>query len=372
MPLFFLAAILSSILFFANPANASATEFKFLGDKVFPTSTVVDGIPFGGISGLAWDDKAKVFLAVSDDRGRVGPPRFYELKVSLNSTQTTDSSKSHLNVQVVKTVILRKPDGQDFTNNSVDFESISINLNGNILIASEPNPTGPVRVFEFTREGLFVKNWPVPTKFQTQYREDGTEASGTRTNLGFEAMRVDLVNKRVLFGTENALVQDGLVAGSRHGSVSRIWSRSLEGSRKTNMERAYFVEPVEGEHSDFTPLTRGLVEFIIFENKYWALERSYVQGIGNNIYLYEFDPNSAADISHLPSLETANYSVISKKLILNFSSIISQLSPEHPRLDNTEAGSVGLLPDGTRFVLFASDNNFNPSQATQFLAFKVK
>src|SRR3989475_313440 len=49
--------------------------------------------------------------------------------------------------------------------------------------------------------------------------------------------------------------------------------------------------------------------------------------------------------------------------------LVADLSTVQPgRLDNMEAMSWGPpLPDGTRVLVFASDDNFNPAQANQIL-----
>ena len=42
------------------------------------------------------------------------------------------------------------------------------------------------------------------------------------------------------------------------------------------------------------------------------------------------------------------------------------------RVDNIEGMSWGpMLADGKRSLVLVSDNNFNPAQVTQFLAFEV-
>ena len=54
--------------------------------------------------------------------------------------------------------------------------------------------------------------------------------------------------------------------------------------------------------------------------------------------------------------------VAAKQLIADLSTV------QRGRLDNMEAMSWGPpLPDGTRVLVFASDDNFNPAQANQIL-----
>lgn len=355
-----------------SESDARSVDLEFIDDNVFATGTMIDGKEFGGISGLAWNSEKQVFFAISDDRGSRAPVRYYHLKFQLSGAPPNEVFQ----IEVVKTVILKDANGSEFPPYSIDPEAISILPSGNILISSEPSPQSPVRILEFTEAGQLVQDWGAPEKFKTIYTPSGEATFGTRTNFGFEAMRVDRAKGLVILGIENALVQDDETASSRNGSVSRILTLPIgQTSTKENQfaEYAYFVEKAPGDYDSTVPQTRGLVEFLVVDGKYWSLERSYIQGQGNFVHLYSWERGRAADIKHLPSLRTANYKVVSKKLVLDFSTIANRLGAEHPRIDNIEAAALGPeLNDGSRLVLFASDNNFNSNQATQFLAFRLR
>jgi hypothetical protein len=61
-----------------------------------------------------------------------------------------------------------------------------------------------------------------------------------------------------------------------------------------------------------------------------------------------------------------------KRLILDLSKPSELGSAALPFIDNVEGASFGpTLSDGHRSLVLVSDNNFNPEQITQFLAFEI-
>ena len=63
---------------------------------------------------------------------------------------------------------------------------------------------------------------------------------------------------------------------------------------------------------------------------------------------------------------------MTKRLILNLDTLPELGSLALPRIDNIEGVSFGPdLPNGHRSLVMVSDNNFNPLQITQILAFEV-
>ena len=53
-------------------------ELRFLGQQIIPTATQFQGTQFGGLSGFAYDERRRVFYALSDDQTNV---RFYTLRI---------------------------------------------------------------------------------------------------------------------------------------------------------------------------------------------------------------------------------------------------------------------------------------------------
>ena len=94
-----------------------------------------------------------------------------------------------------------------------------------------------------------------------------------------------------------------------------------------------------------------------FNNEFMiGMERSFsvgVPGTGNSIKLYKI------------SLPGSHGRFVSKTLLLDLESLGIPL-------DNVEGMTFGpRLPDGRQSIVLVSDNNFAPSQFTQFLLFAL-
>jgi len=63
---------------------------------------------------------------------------------------------------------------------------------------------------------------------------------------------------------------------------------------------------------------------------------------------------------------------VKKELVLDLDAILPRLDPKHASTDNIESMTFGpRLPNGHRTLLLLSDDNFNPFQRTQVLAFEI-
>jgi len=81
-------------------------------------------------------------------------------------------------------------------------------------------------------------------------------------------------------------------------------------------------------------------------------------------------PNSLSLLRKSYNINPASVSVMRKRLIIDFESIASNL--QNRRIDNVEGMCFGpKLPNGNLTLVVVSDDNFNPSQVTQFIAFEV-
>ena len=94
-----------------------------------------------------------------------------------------------------------------------------------------------------------------------------------------------------------------------------------------------------------------------------VLERAYSAGAGFHARLYRIDTRDASDTLALPALAPGNHRPAAKTLVADF----ARLGLE--RVDNIEGMTWGQpLPGGGCVLVFVSDDNFNPAQATQFIA----
>ena len=110
----------------------------------------------------------------------------------------------------------------------------------------------------------------------------------------------------------------------------------------------------------------GVSEVLMVDNhRMLVLERAYMTGVGNSLRLYQVDTRDGSNTLDQPQLLPGQYQPMPKTLVADFSQLGLQ------RLDNTEGMAWGpVLPNGHRTLVCVSDDNFNPMQVTQFVAFE--
>lgn len=341
--------------------------FELLGEAVLSARATVDGAPVGGLSGITYDSMTDLYYAISDDPGSRGPARFYTLDIDLESGPF-DASK----VRVTAVTELLDAEGLPLREMTFDLESIELSAQRTLFISSEGQVNRGVGPFvrEYSLDGSYLRELELPAKFYpTPSREDaeGSEdRSGIRHNLGFESLAL-ADDETLLTASENALHQDGPEADVAITSPARI-VRIDRGTGRPAEEFVYQVEPVEqaplGE-ADFR--TRGLVELLsLGDDRLLALEREYSQGIGNLAEIFSISLDGATDVSRRKSLQDRSFRSVEKTRILP----LQVLGLE---LDNLEGMTLGpRLADGRRTLLLVADNNFNPAQRNQLLAFAIE
>jgi hypothetical protein len=173
---------------------------------------------------------------------------------------------------------------------------------------------------------------------------------------------------------ESALIEDGPIATTTAGTVSRF--SKFDKSGKLLGQYAYPVDPIQavpkGKNAD-----NGVSEILALDdNRLLVLERSGVEGADGiwtlYIRIYEADVGDGTNVADIPALAGANTRPMTKRLVLDLSKLPELGSAALPKIDNIEGMSFGPdLPNGHRSLVLVSDNNFNPDQVTQFLAFEV-
>ncbi len=334
-------------------------QLQFLGQHIIPTGTQFGGTEVGGLSGITYDTRRKVFYALSDDPSQFDPARFYTLRITAGGTP---------NVQIVDVTTLTDPSGDPFPPLSLDPEGLTLTKRHTLVITSEgfANRLIDPWVREFGLDGRERRSLPVPAAFLPA--PDGSR--GVRQNLGFESAGT-APDGRVFTGTEAALVQDGPPATVSSGSPARLlrynlWSAALE------RQYVYWTDPISKPPVPANAFAvSGLVELLpLSSTSLIAMERSFsvgVPGTGNTIRLYTASVAEADDVNGIDSLAPLLGSIrpASKSLLLDLDTLGLPL-------DNVEGMTFGApLPDGRDLLVLVSDNNFAPTQFTQFLFFAV-
>ncbi|MEA5620938.1 5'/3'-nucleotidase SurE [Cronbergia sp. UHCC 0137] len=374
----------------ATQAGKTIAGVEFTGQTTFPTDFIPEGeagiigetpVPLGGLSGVAYDAVNNQYYAISDDRS--SNARFYTFTLNPATNAVTFTN----------VVQLKDTNGNGFATNSLDPEGIALTNNGTVFISSEgeANP-GAGRVTDpFIKEfdlatGEEIRSLSVPQKFLPVVEDtngDGiintgdTQTSGIRNNLAFESLSISPDQKTLYTATENALFQDGARATLESGSPARIIQYNLV-SGQPEKEYLYITDaiarpadPVGGFNDN------GLVDVLAIDNRgtLLTLERSFAQGVGNTIKIYEVSLQGGSDISTIDTLgdltgEELTAIALNKRLILNLDSLGLPTDPNHPvtGTDNIEGIAFGpKLADGRQSIVLVSDNNFNATQFTQII-----
>ncbi|BBD64612.1 phytase [Nostoc commune NIES-4072] len=368
----------------ATQAGKTIPSVGFERQTIFATSFIPTGVagtvngaptPLGGLSGVTYDAVNNRYYAISDDRSQFAPARFYTFT-------TADAGVTFTNVTPLK-----NSNGNFFALNSLDPEGIALTNNGTVFISSEGevNPTAGrvsnpfIKEFSLTT-GQEVGSLPVPTKFLPVVEDTNnnniidagdTQTSGVYNNLAFESLTITPDQKTLFTATENALSQDGLKASLTSGSPSRILQYNLV-SGQPEKEYLYITDAIaEAPNPSTGSADNGLTDLLAIDNRgtLLALERSFAQGVGNTIKIYEVSLQGATDISFYDSLnnlsaeQLATIKPAQKRLLLN----LNDLNLPNGT-DNIEGITFGpKLADGSQSIVLVSDNNFSQSQFTQIL-----
>jgi hypothetical protein len=352
----------------AFPVSAQSTieGLRFIGSAALPNDKMVDGTLVGGLSGIDYDAKADLWYLISDDKSDKNPARFYVAKLAFDK----DGLSS---VDIQHAVTLLQSDGKPYPNAKTggevpDPESIRRDpRTGDLWWTSEGDRK--IGLSPFLKiaapDGKTVATVPTPEMF----RMSKDEEAGPRHNLAFEGLSIAPDGGSVWLAMESALYQDGPIATTSAGAVARLTHLDRDG--KVLAQFAYPLDPIQavptGKNGD-----NGVSEFLALDDRHGLmLERSGVEGADDvwkmYIRIYEIDTTGATDIGALPSLASASYQAVSKRLVIDLAN-----TPGLGSIDNIEGLSWGpVLADGKRSLVLVSDNNFNQAQVTQFLAFEV-
>ncbi len=368
-------------------AGKTVPDADFLGQTVFPTGFIPDGAAgtaaLGGLSGITYDAANNLFYAVSDDRSQFAPARFYTLETQFAQETGSLESATFTNV-----ITLKDANGQEFALNSLDPEGIALTNKGTVFISSEGEAnisagrvTNPfINEFSLTT-GQQIRSLPVPTKFLPVVQDTNgsgvvdtgdTQVSGIRNNLAFESLTIAPDQKFLYTATEGSLFQDGPIASLNGGSRSRILQYNLV-SGQPEKEYLYITDPIPTPPNPATGFAdNGLVDLLAIDNRgtLLSLERSFAEGVGNTIKIYEVSLQGATDIKYYDSLnalsseQLTTIQPVEKRLVLDLNSL------KLPNgTDNIEGISFGpKLADGRQSIVLVSDNNFNQTQFTQIIA----
>ena len=365
-----------------SPANSQASieqrtflnlSLDFLEEYQFPKMQFRD-TQVGGLSAVTYDQQRDLFYAISDDRSRLAPARFYTLKLKLNSGDTGEIALEK--VEVANVTLLKDENGATYAEGSIDPEGIALSPKGTLYISSEGVPsqgiTPFIKEFELTT-GQEQQSLPIPQRYLPNKSSDTEQERGIQDNLGFESLTVEPISLaagvgdpfRLFTATESALFQDSLPDESQESTRIRLLHYLIQDIAPTLVvsEHLYLLEP-----APLGTISNGLTDLVSLDlgGHFLSLERSYGT-FGVITKIYQLALGGATDTSTIVSLQgnISSITPVKKKLLLDLSTLGIYL-------DNLEGMTLGpRLPDGTQSLLLVSDDNFSDAQMTQFLLFRI-
>ncbi|MBC8042326.1 MAG: esterase-like activity of phytase family protein [Rhizobacter sp.] len=365
-----------------TPASPVQTSFsvgslRFIGEQRIAFGTKYNSTAVGGLSSI--DYNGNQFYIMCDDPADSNAVRFYTATIGVTATV--------LSAPVFTSVVtIKRPDGLDFPKRSVsrteaaDPEGICIDqVNGTLYWTSEgyrttntAAPTGLLAqpfIREMTLTGVYVRDLAVPTIFNN----DTTQTtSGGRGNGSFETVRIS-ASGEIWTANEVPLYGDGGTSTNTSRGVVRVVKyNNVTG--QPSAQYAYQLDslvPVPNPAGSFS--VHGAVDIQpLTDTTMLVMERGFAVGASPdyNLRIYEASISGADDVNAVAGINSATVKFMSKRLVLDFETIRSQLI--NARLDNIEGMCFGpTLANGNRTLIVVSDDNFGASQVTQFLAFEV-
>lgn len=338
-------------------------SLDFQGEYQLPKTTF-QNTQVGGLSGITYDRQKNLFYAVSDDRSRFAPARFYTLNFILDR----DKLK---NVEIENVTFFTNEKQENYPTGAIDAEGIALSPRSTIFISSEGDKEKEVNPFigEFDLETGKLKQY---IRIPRRYLLEPQQEKGIQNNKAFESLTLSPNGLspqdpfRLFVATESSLIQDDVPKTSKQETKIRMMHYVINpfGDPVLVSEQLYLLDPGNSE-----TVANGLSEMMTLptEGYFLSMERT-TNLTGYGVKIYQIATNDATDISPLASIEgdIGQIRSLRKKLLLD----LSQLGIE---LDNLEGMTLGpRLPDGSQSLVLVSDDNFSQDQVTQFLLFKLK
>ncbi|MBN1858610.1 esterase-like activity of phytase family protein, partial [Candidatus Bipolaricaulota bacterium] len=280
--------------------RGSDVDFGYLGSwEIAGDAWTYGEMAVGELSGLAYDAQRDVYYAVSDNRGDAGTPgKLFTLEIDADSHGIAD-------VAILDVTLLDADPGPGRTaygSGEIDAEEVVLLPDDRIIVSSERDRDGLPWIRTFDLDGDWLGEIPVPDRFIPSL------GNGVRSNLAFEAMALSTDGECLYVANEQALVQDGPMAGVEEGTWIRISCYDLTAQTPSVIaEYAYLTEPIFVYPTDGTYADNGVVAMLdpgdlLPQFDLLVLERAYSSGVGNHIVLFGVRLGEATGVQGIPSL----------------------------------------------------------------------
>lgn len=352
--------------------NIPISTLKLIGEYDLPHNQLFGGTIIGGLSGIDYDRKQKLYYLISDDRSAINPARYYTAKIFF-------TEKKIDSVVFVKVTTLLQKNGAPYPNtkqdpsHTPDPEAIRYNpITKQMIWASEgermvnekdtvlENPAITI----ISPGGKFIGEFPLPNNLSMQATENGPRQNGVLEGMSFANGY-----KTLYVNVEEPLYEDGPRADT---TENHPWIRiyQFDVTTKKNMAQyAYQLEPVAYPEKPAGAFkVNGIPDILSAgEDQLIILERSFSSGrLPCTIKIFLARLKGADNIKEVTSLiTTPTKHSVTKKLLLNMDALGIYV-------DNIEGVTFGPnLPNGHRTLVMVADNNFSIIEKTQFFIFEI-
>lgn len=351
------------------PDSYPIKQLVYIGQSILANSTEFDHVPVGGLSGIDYDNQHHRWLMVSDDRAVKGPARAYWASMSMTDNKVGE-------MHITQQINLKQMDGSLYPN----VATFMLKGKGAVPDLESVRLTPDKKAIRYTSEGdrkIGLNPFIRQAKLNGDYVADIAVANviklqknrGFRDNLALEGSSFTPDGQHYFVSVEAPLLQDDPLPNTHHGARIRLFEYNHD--NKLEKSFIYRVDPWPAAPGKGKNADNGVSEILAIDNNHLlVLERS---GIENDKGVYhDYIRIYQVDLTHAPTVDVNKVALskddkaVHKKLLLDLNSL-------PVRLDNIEGISFGpTLKDGSQSLVVISDNNFNDSEITQLLAFKVR
>lgn len=339
---------------FLSVANANV-QLQYLGQCDLDSKFQFEGSLVGGLSGVVFDPALSKWFVVSDDRGKKGDPRIYEMSFAGSGKEHKVSHKLQCSVNAVHKI--RKKTESRWSGPILDMEGIAILPWGNFLVSTEGDlgqrPRQDSRLLDIKPDGTWVRDFEFPEDYRVE--KTGIQKKGNSNNFGPEGLTASADGKQIWAAFEAPLVQDA----KAKKNFSR-WIQFEMPEAWVIRSTAEFLYPLDTKNEGELFSVRGVSElFWLRDRQILVIERGLLVGLAGvkhsvQIYQVELPESNKAGVA--PELK--------KTLVLD----LGRLGYTVP---NIEGAAWGPEIDGQKTMVLVSDNNFMSGVASEFWFFKV-
>lgn len=353
-----LRALLSALALVPMPAFAGPLPApELIGEIALPTGLSVAGVPFGGLSDLSYDRRTGDFVAISNASGENGPPRLYDLRISVRDGRFAG-------LDIARMVPLAKDADGVLAQDTMRAGGVAVDTaRGGVFWSGEDESTHRPALY-FTRDDD-ASSQPVP--LPASFLPDGTALHGVRADRPLDALTLSADGTTLIAASEAALSQDGPEPSFTGQSPLRLLMLNAATGAPV-AQYLYYSDTIPARPTKFDGAAQNDLTALaaLPDGRLVSVERGYAAGVGNSIRFYVVSLEDASDVSGQDPLALRQDRAVRKVLWFALTPGMTGIP-----IDDLEGLAFGPDIDGHATLLTASDNNFNRHQATRFKLFTV-